>query len=185
MHRTRIFLEHVSPKKSSAVQQLIDGNERYIRDKPKPKMTHNERSKLASGQKPFAVILSCADSRVSPELLFDTDLGEIFVIRVAGNVVNADGLASIEYAVQNLGASLVVCLGHTKCGAVAAAASTEPLGGHLTNLISKILPAVDDSNPVEANVCLQLRILQKAIGHNVPTIGAVYDLESGAVEFLH
>eukprot|EP00397_Hematodinium_sp_SG-2012_P066644 GEMP01100593.1.p1 GENE.GEMP01100593.1~~GEMP01100593.1.p1 ORF type:complete len:149 (+),score=32.27 GEMP01100593.1:292-738(+) len=147
-------------------------------------MLQNQRKNLAQGQTPFAVILACADSRVAPELIFDADLGEIFVIRVAGNVVNSDVFASAEYAVNHLGSPLVVCLGHTKCGAVAASASTGPLGGHLPNLVAKILPAMDESDPIKANVLLQLRVLQKGLGHKASTIGAVYDLESGQVQFI-
>ena len=106
-----------------ALKQLIDGNKRYVESKMNTchESTAQLRTELAKGQKPFAIILSCSDSRVPPEIIFDKTLGELFVIRVAGNVVDPIILGSIEYAVEHLKTSLIVVLGHEKCGAVTAA----------------------------------------------------------------
>src|SRR3954451_10886779 len=114
-----------------ALSRLLAGNERFVAHKERhPDESAGRRRELVSGQHPFAVILGCSDSRVAPELLFDEGLGDLFVIRVAGNIVDDDILASIEYAVEHLGTKLVVVLGHEKCGAVSAAVSGESTVGH-------------------------------------------------------
>jgi len=176
----------VDPTAVGLVKVLKEGNSRFINDKPKEKMSAKQRSEMVKGQSPRVVILSCSDSRVSPEMLFDHDLGELFIIRVAGNVCNSDVLASAEYSIDVLKSKLFVILGHTKCGAVAAATgpATPPLGGHLPTLVSKILPIAEQENPVRANVFLQKRALERALGHKVQVLGAVYDLETGEVDFF-
>ncbi|MEM2963148.1 MAG: carbonic anhydrase [Candidatus Anstonellales archaeon] len=105
------------------VLKLLEGNKRFCADQGNVKVPAEKRESLALGQKPFASILCCSDSRVSPEIIFDCSLGEIFVVRNAGNVVDISTLASLEYAAEHLGVSLILVLGHEKCGAVIAAAS--------------------------------------------------------------
>ena len=116
-------------------QRLIDGNEKFVANKLEGKLQDsNRRESLTKGQEPYAIILSCADSRVVPELAFDAGLGEIFVIRVAGNVANTSSIASIEYAVAHLGSKIIVVLGHQSCGAVTAAVQGGDNGYHLNHL---------------------------------------------------
>ncbi len=157
------------PAQKSATRALADlqaGNERFAKDKfNNPQLdsslrNEKRRQELTKGQKPWAVILSCADSRVPPELIFDCGLGELFVIRVAGNIANSESIASIEYAVHKpygIGANLVVVLGHEGCGAVkaaidsAAAPAPLDLGQHLNGLLSNITPAVSQLSPKRIN----------------------------------
>jgi carbonic anhydrase len=104
-----------------ALQELMIGNERYVRSQPKhPRQSRARQSEVASGQQPFGIILTCADSRVSPEFIFDQGLGDLFVVRVAGNIINDAILGSIEYAAAYLHTPLLVVLGHSNCGAVSA-----------------------------------------------------------------
>ena len=133
------------PQKSAseALDLLKSGNKQYISDE----LTHTlldqtRRIEVKDDQWPWAVILTCADSRVTPELIFDTGIGELFVIRVAGNVANTSSLASIEYAVAKLGVNLVVVLGHEGCGAVKAALDNSDYGHNLNHLLAHIKPAV-------------------------------------------
>ena len=127
----------------AGIQRLIDGNERFVEDKLDGKLQNSQRrGELTTGQSPYAVILSCADSRVVPELAFDTGLGELFVVRVAGNVANSESIASIEYAVAALETPLIVVLGHESCGAVGAAIEGKSLSKDLDQLVAHIQPAV-------------------------------------------
>ena len=135
-----------SQPKPSADQvwaQLMDGNQRFVAGKPQARALIPLRQKLASGQSPNVIVLSCSDSRVSPELLFDQSLGDIFVVRTAGNVADPVALGSIEYAVDHIHSSLLVVLGHQKCGAVSAACSGEKMPSrNLQAIMDKIDPAV-------------------------------------------
>jgi carbonic anhydrase len=160
------------------------------------------RAQLIKSQHPFAVIVSCSDSRVPPEIVFDHGLGDLFVLRVAGNVINDEGLGSIEYAVDHLAVRLIVVLGHQHCGAVKAAKETIAAEGkapaHIQSLVTAIKPAVDATvngdleATVKANVkdvVLALRtskpILKPKIDSGeVRVIGAYYSLDTGAVAFL-
>lgn len=146
-----------------ALEDLKKGNQRFVKERfndPHDDCTLRNlerRKQLVSGQEPWAVVLCCADSRVPPELIFDSGLGELFVIRVAGNIANSESIASVEYAaikaVGNIGANLVVVLGHESCGAVQAAinnaAAPKPanLGPHINGLLSYITPAVSQLPP--------------------------------------
>jgi carbonic anhydrase len=126
-----------------ALQKLMDGNKRYVAgDLLKKDVGDTKRQELTKGQKPFAIVITCSDSRVPPEILFDQGLGDIFVIRVAGNVVDPIALGSIEYGAEHLHAPLVFILGHTKCGAVTATleAKGEP-EGNIGAIVKKIQPA--------------------------------------------
>lgn len=188
---------------AEALTRLKDGNQRFVAGKLQhPRQTAKRRAELATGQHPFAIVLGCADSRTSPEVIFDQGLGDIFVIRVAGNVLNDETVASIEYAVDHLGAQLIVVLGHTRCGAIMAARETiaakAEAPGHIQSLVKAIQPAVEATTggDVEAtakanvlNVVQALRdsapILKKmVVAGTISVVGAHYDLDTGAVEFL-
>jgi len=182
-----------------ALQRLKSGNQRFINESNEHQ---NEgaarRGELAAGQKPYAIILGCADSRVVPELAFDTGLGELFTIRVAGNVANASTLASIEYAVAHLGTNLIIVLGHESCGAVQAALAGGDLGYNLNHLLSHLQPAVESCDDRSMNVVVRAnaRLTAEAIVERSPLIQdeksrrelqiipAFYHLKNGEVEFL-
>ena len=184
------------------VQRLVEGNQRYAAAKAThPDGTAARRTEVAKEQKPFAVVLGCADSRVPPELVFDQGLGDLFVVRVAGNVADDAVLGSIEYAVEHLGASVVVVLGHERCGACKAALDGGEAPGHLHALVDPIAPAVRETaaqpgdrldNVVRANVRLVVGELAESKPllahlveeHKLRVIGARYDLDTGEVEFL-
>lgn len=182
-----------------ALTRLQTGNDHFAMDKLDGKLQNSSRRhELTQGQHPFAIILSCADSRVVPELAFDAGLGELFVIRVAGNVATQSAIASIEYAVAHLHTNLIVVLGHQSCGAVTAAAAGGDNGPNLNHLLGYIAPAVESSagdsidNIVKKNAVLT----GKALGDNSEIIKAAldtgdlkimpayYNLSSGKVDFL-
>lgn len=194
--------EGVAPE--AALKMLKAGNERYATSTVNPRHYRAERPKLTKGQRPYAIVLSCADSRVPPELVFDESLGRLFVIRVAGNVAGPDEIASIEYAAEHVGTRFLLVLGHASCGGVAAAMSPEDPTPNLATLLKEIRPAVNAAKakgadkehlPAEAvkeNVRLQLRnvtarseVLMKMVAEGrFGTAGAVYNLASGKVEWL-
>ena len=185
-----------------ALARLMEGNKRYVRHKEQhPDESMARRKELETGQHPFAVILGCADSRVPPELLFDQGLGDLFVIRVAGNLVDDDVLGSIEYAVEHLDTKLIMVLGHEKCGAVSAAVEGGDVPGHLKALVEAIQPSVDATrndpgdrvhNCVIANarrVAGQIRasepVLKEAVDKGgLKVVAADYALDSGKVNLL-
>lgn len=190
-----------------ALQLLKDGNERFIAGTIRFSSVQKEDlSNLAKGQQPYATILSCSDSRVPPELIFDAGFGSLFIIRVAGNVMSPEIGGSMQYAFQHLHTSLFVVLGHTGCGAVTAALDALLKGkrqlSRIQILVDEILPGLKDVdltlNPgamlaqaVEANVrwtMHQIRDTAEAREHKaegrVKLVGAVYEIETGAVRFL-
>ena len=127
-----------------ALENLLAGNQRFIKGVRAPRAFDLRREKLVAGQKPLAIVLGCSDSRVSPATLFDQNLGEIFVVRTAGQVLDTTTIASIEYAVDHLLSPLLVILGHEQCGAVTAAiAHTGEVHGNIGRLLGKIKPAID------------------------------------------
>jgi carbonic anhydrase len=132
------------PRSASEIwADLMEGNKRFVAGKPKARQLVVLRNSLAKDQHPNVVVLACSDSRVSPEILFDKSLGDLFVIRSAGNIADAIGVGSIEYAVEHLGSSVLVIMGHTKCGAVTAACSREKMPTpNLQAIVDKIDPAV-------------------------------------------
>ncbi len=160
------------------------------------------RAELAKSQHPFATIVSCSDSRVPPEIVFDQGLGDLFIVRVAGNVINDEGLGSIEYSVDHLGTRLILVLGHQSCGAVKAARETiaakGKAPGHIESLVAAIKPAVeatakdDLETTVKANVKNVVQALRastpilkaKVDSGDVQVIGGYYSLDTGAVTFL-
>ena len=188
---------------AEAIAKLKEGNGRYASGKLQhPGQTTERRAELTKDQHPFAVIVSCSDSRVPPEIVFDQGLGDLFVVRVAGNVIDDHGLGSIEYAVDHLGARLIVVLGHQSCGAVKAAKETiaakSKAPGHIQSLVTAIQPAVeataksDLGATVEANVKNVVQALRtstpilkpKVDSGEVQVIGGYYSLDTGAVTFL-
>ncbi len=182
------------------LQRLKDGNERFVADKLEGKKRDQQcRNELTSGQQPYAIVLGCADSRVVPEHAFDTGLGEIFTVRVAGNVANTSSMASIEYAVAHLGSKIIVVLGHQSCGAVTAAVSGGDNGYNLNHLLSHITPAISasaegaDVNDVvkknaeltAAELANRSEIIKNAVEKgDVQIVPAYYNLDSGKVDFL-
>jgi len=202
-HETSAHAAAVAP--ADAMRRLKEGNERFVNEKATTaRHDASRREEIAKGQHPFAVVLGCADSRVPPEVVFDQGLGDLFVIRVAGEVAPPEVIGSIEYAVEHLGCRTVIVLGHERCGAVEAAlgapagSSTE---GNLDKLISEILPAIeqiDRKSPdaLDAAVRANAKAVAKTIvsrskmlgdlSHkgDVEIIPARYDLDTGQVEFL-
>jgi carbonic anhydrase len=196
---------HATPSASEIWGSLMAGNQRFVAGKPEARDVVSLRHQLASGQSPKAIILACSDSRVGPELIFDQSLGDIFVVRTAGNVADAVGLGSIEYAVEHLHSSLLVVLGHQKCGAVSAACSGEKMpSANLDAIVEKIAPAVtraktsaksDDlvESAIKENVHQSAHDLlanSEIIRHGVESgkltmIEAEYELDSGKVVRLN
>ena len=190
------------PTAEMSLQELKDGNKHHANHRyTHPHETQKRQHELAAGQNPHAVILGCADSRVPPEIIFDQGLGDLFTVRVAGNVAGVNELASIEYAVEHLHTPLLVVMGHQKCGAVSAAVEGGEAGGHLPDLLKAIQPAVDKAkgmpgdaieNAVRNNVEMvgeQLRASQPVLATFVKQgklriIGAVYSLDTGKVTWL-
>ena len=190
---------------NEALVRLKRGNERYVEGLMKQQDFGAERTLLKGGQNPFAGILSCADSRIAPEYAFDSGRGDLFVVRVAGNFAEEDGIASFEYAVKFLGTPLLVVLGHDKCGAVDAAIKTvkdgAELPGHLPHLVDHIAPAVKTAmsepgdllaNAIRENVLLNVESLKTAtpilsdyVAQNkIRVVGGIYKLADGRVEWL-
>lgn len=191
---------------SLALSRLMEGNIRYAENRPNERDFSAGRAARAKSQFPIAAILSCADSRVAPELLFDQNPGDLFVMRVAGNVMSTNLLASLEYGVKFLGTPLVMVLGHSNCGAVSAAINVlqdnAELPGHLPELISSIKPAVveaktkkpDDllKSAIAENVRMQVAQLKKSTpivdryyaDRKIDIVGAVYDLKTGQIGLI-
>jgi carbonic anhydrase len=195
----------ISP--SMALDLLKEGNRRFVNNLKINRNLLQQANETSDGQHPFAVILSCIDSRTSAELIFDQGLGDVFSIRIAGNIVNEDILGSMEFGCKVAGAKIIVVLGHTKCGAVKGACDNVELG-NLTSLISKIKPAVDQEtatsnnrtssnasfveNVAELNVSLSVKniLLQSPIiaemvkNEEIGIVGAVHDIKTGEVKFF-
>jgi carbonic anhydrase len=194
----------ISP--DEALKRLIAGNQRYVSNQPLPADFAATRAALAGGQNPYASLLSCADSRISPELCFDAERGDLFVTRVAGNFVTPEILASLEYGAAVLKSPLIMVLGHTSCGAINAAIKAvkndEDFPGHIQQLTSNLAPAVDaamkkDPNNLEnaavrENVRLNVTKLQNSTpilrrlvqNHSLRVVGGVYDLKTGQVALV-
>lgn len=192
---------------TDALDLLMAGNVRYASGMPEHRNTGTARiAETASGQSPFAIVLACADSRVPAELVFDRGVGDIFVVRVAGNTSGPFQAGSIEYAVEHLGSPLIVVMGHTSCGAVGAAASGAEVHGNIGAMLAPIAPAIQeaqasvpDAGPSEvAGLAVRFNVMRSmndlilespAIASGVQSggvrlVGAVYDLTTGRVEWL-
>ncbi len=192
-----------------ALAELMAGNGRFVKGKPvNPRRTPADFRGVAAAQHPIAVIVSCADSRVPPELIFDVGVGDVFIVRVAGNVIQGAGAAvkgSIEYAIAELSVPLVMVLGHTSCGAVKAALqhidAKDSLPGAINDLVELVKPAVTKSrgepgdpleNAIRENVILGVQRLQalepilapRVADGRVKLVGGVYDLKTGRVTLV-
>ena len=192
---------------AKAIEILKKGNERFINNLKANRNLLQQVNETSDGQHPFAVILSCIDSRTSAELIFDQGLGDIFSIRIAGNVLNDDILGSMEFACKLAGAKIIVVLGHSKCGAIKGACDHKEMG-HLTTLLSKIEPAITHEHSVKENrnssngefvekvASLNVILTAKAITERsvilrdliksgeVGLIGGMHDISSGVVTFF-
>ncbi len=183
----------------AALAKLKEGNSRFIASTvSSAKPTAAKRAETAQGQHPFAIVVGCADSRTSPEIIFDQNLGDVFVIRTAGNLIDDHSLGSIEYAIEHLGVRLVVVLGHSHCGAVAAAVAGESAPGHIQSLVRDIQPAVKEARGrpgavTELAVAANAELMAKKVrtqmdvgelAREVRILPAVYDLSSGKIEWL-
>lgn len=162
---THHAVKTLPPPSADAIwADLMEGNKRFMAGKPKARQLVSLRASLASSQHPNVIVLSCSDSRVAPELVFDKSLGELFVVRSAGNIADAIGVGSIEYAVEHLGSSVLVVMGHTKCGAVTAACSGEKMpSASLQTIVDKIDPAV----AIAAKSAKGNQLIEDAIVQNV------------------
>ncbi|WP_028944764.1 carbonic anhydrase [Pseudomonas vranovensis] len=188
-----------------ALERLMAGNTRYIQGVTKRHDFLPEREALAGGQNPYAAVLGCADSRIAPEYAFDTGRGDLFAVRIAGNFVTTNGLASLEYAVAVLGTPLVMVLGHESCGAVAAGVKAVKDGarfpGQIQSLADAIRPAVEKvikapgdllSNAIEQNVretmynlTARSSVLNEAVAQGkLKIVGGIYTLQNGQVQLL-
>jgi len=193
----------------AALQKLLNGNRSYVSSRMTMQSASGPetRQALAAGQRPYAIILSCSDSRVPPEIIFDKGLGEIFVVRVAGNIPDPIIIGSIEYAVEHLGSPLIMVLGHSRCGAVMAAVEvTGHEHGNIGAIVNIISPAVqmakeetkgaDKSQLIEAAVEMNVKLTAKSLVEHSQTIRsrvdsgklkivtAKYELDSGTVKLL-
>jgi carbonic anhydrase len=183
--------DRVTPE--AAWQRLLEGNRRYLDGKPQaPRRDAARRAEVAETQKPFAAFLGCADSRVPLEIIFDEGIGDLFVVRDAGNITTPEVIASLEFGTLVLGAAVLVVVGHTGCGAVKAAMTGDAVPGQISTLYQHIMPAVDrggkDLDAVtRANVEVQARTLRQASPviaglvreGQLAVRGVVYDIKSG------
>lgn len=177
---------------SLALRYIKEGNERFYKNQCIPRDTNErDRNALKDGQKPFAAVITCADSRVAPEIYLDLKLGDIFAIRNAGNVVDSTVLGCVEYAVEHLKTPLVLVIGHSKCGAVTGAFNKGEFTGDLSGVIGMIRGAIggcdDLCDAVKANVERSVGVIEAnpvVKKFSAEVIGAYYDIESGVVEFM-
>lgn len=190
-----------------ALNLLEEGNKRFVNNLKINRNLLQQANETSDGQHPFAVILSCIDSRTSAELIFDQGLGDIFSIRIAGNIINEDVLGSMEFGCKVAGAKIIVVLGHTKCGAVKGACDHVEMG-NLTALLTKIRPAVDDEQTIKENrnshnsefvekvatinversvksIIERSPILKEMIeGSQIGIVGGIHDITTGIVTFI-
>lgn len=189
-----------------ALKRLMEGNKRYVSGHAKgPNRSPARRAELAKSQHPVAIVVSCSDSRVPPELLFDQGFGDVFVVRTAGNIVDPIALGSIEYAVDHLGTKLVLVLGHERCGAVTAAMQGGDAPGNIKSIVDAIKPAIEKGKArytghgelldscIKSNVKLvaeKIRTTAPILSEKVEdgmlkVVGAYYDLDTGMVDMTY
>jgi carbonic anhydrase len=193
-----------SPKSLSpdaALQKLIEGNQRFVNRQPQyPDQSPLRLQEVARAQNPFATILGCADSRVSAEIIFDQGIGDIFDVRIAGNIATREVIGSIEYAVVLLGSPLLMVMGHERCGAVTAAVKNQSLPGDISTFVQAIKPALKKvkgqpgdavENAVVANVKYQIKRLkhsklltEQMESGKLKIVGGRYDLDTGIVSII-
>lgn len=205
--RTQTKETQLSLTPEKALQILKDGNERFINNLKANRNLLQQVNDTSGGQFPFATILSCIDSRTSAELIFDQGLGDIFSIRIAGNILNEDILGSMEFATKVVGTKVIVVLGHTKCGAIVGACNHVEMG-NLTTLLNKIQPAIFNEKETQENrtgsnqdfvnnvTTLNVKLTIERIRRESPIIaemeqqkqiaivGGIYDVENGIVTFF-
>jgi carbonic anhydrase len=185
-----------------ALCELWEGNRRFQRDESiGPRRDGARRASVADAQTPFAAVVACSDSRVPPELLFDQGLGDLFVVRVAGNVIGSDALGSLEYAAEHLEVPAIVVLGHSRCGAVSAAIRGESGSPHIEGVLAALRPAVEATAALRGDraanaarehvrrLVTELPTRSSVLRRRVDTgrldiVGAYYDVSTGAVEQL-
>ncbi|PCI09416.1 MAG: carbonic anhydrase [Flavobacteriaceae bacterium] len=199
---TKVTQDNLTPQLAHEI--LVEGNERFVQNVKAQRNLKDQVLETSTGQYPFAVILSCIDSRVPAELVFDQGIGDVFSVRVAGNIVNEDVLGSMEYACKVAGSKIVVVMGHTKCGAVTAACNHVELG-NITPLLEKIQPAVKvieatvsemDDVSIEKVAALNVELSIERIRDESPIlsdlekegaieiVGAIYNVATGKVDFF-
>jgi carbonic anhydrase len=186
---------------ADAFTKLLDGNQRFSQGHPEhPNQSTERRTDLANGQHPFATVLGCSDSRVPPELVFDQGLGDLFVVRLAGNVADTVAIESIDYSVKHLGVRLIMVLGHDKCGAVTAAVIGHEEPGDVGPMLRELRPAVAATrnmagnkidNAIRENVILTVQKLSTSKelramvnSGDLKIVGGIYHLSTGTVEIL-
>ncbi len=191
------------PQADASLQKLSEGNKRFVEGKSiHPQQDAARRTEVAKGQKPFASILACADSRVGPEVLFDQGLGDLFVVRLAGNTIDDLALGSLEYGAAVLGSPLILVLGHESCGAVEATMQGKPVPGHIQKLVDHLKPDIQSKTPCALktpldcathanvqNVAAKLRSSEPVLAPmvkegKVKVVGGYYNLGTGKVEIL-
>ncbi len=193
-----------SGEKGHSLQLLIEGNKRFVSGSFGKKDFAKERAELVNGQQPYAIILSCSDSRVPPELIFDESLGRLFIIRVAGNVIDPVTLGSIEYAAEHLHTKLLVVLGHESCGAVKASIAGGEFTPNIAQIVKQIEPSVKRAiakkvekqanldfviadnvkSQISASITNSKVIKEMVEGNELQIVGAVYSLKTGSVTWL-
>ena len=187
---------------ATAAEELNEGNAQYLKGSANMDVTSDLREELVDGQKPHTIVITCSDSRVPPELIFNADLGELFTIRTAGNVVGEYEVGSVEYAADHLGSQLVVVMGHSSCGAVGAAVEGHA-HGNIESIVHEIVPSVEEAKKTEsneeaiadlaedlnvANTIKRLRessiIKELEESGKLKIVGAKYDIETGEVTYF-
>ncbi len=187
---------------AKALQELLDGNKRFAGSKQvHPNQDKERRDEVSKGQKPFAVVIGCSDSRIPPEILFDQGIGDLFIIRLAGNIVDDMALGSIEYAADHLGTRLIAVLGHSKCGAVTATAQGGEAHGHIGSIAKAILPSIEkvkgkpgdlvdnatreNAKSVASVIASSKPMLEKMVQEGkIAVVALYYDIDTGLVEVL-
>ena len=200
--RGAVSAEHAPAMSAEqALKLLLEGNQRFIAGKMEhPYQTPARRVEVAKGQHPFAAVLACSDSRTGPEVVFDRGLGDIFVVRVAGNVADQVVIESLDYSVKHLGVRVVMILGHRRCGAVIAAVEGHEEPGDVGPMLTELRPAVEASkgepgDPVENAVRENVKLVMKKLATSgelaamvksgeLKIVGGVYDLDTGKIEML-
>ncbi|MBG1240812.1 carbonic anhydrase [Nostoc sp. NZL] len=191
--------DDITPDK--ALQELLDGNDRFVKAKRRnPNQTRSRLVEVAKGQKPFASVLGCADSRVPSEIVFDQGLGDLFVCRVAGNIATPEEIGSLEFGSLVLGAKVIMVVGHEKCGAVDAAIKGAQVPGQIGTLLQAIKPSVESSkgepgdkleNACKANILAQVEKLKSSSvlselikAEKLKIVGGYYDLDTGRISLV-
>ncbi|MCC5626775.1 carbonic anhydrase [Nostoc sphaeroides] len=191
--------DEITPDK--ALQELLEGNERFVKAKRRnPNQTRSRLVEVAKGQKPFASILGCADSRVPSEIVFDQGLGDLFVCRVAGNIATREEIGSLEFGSLVLGSKVIIVVGHERCGAVDAAIKGAQVPGQIGSLLEAIKPSVESSkeqsgdkleNACKANILAQVEKLKSSSvlselikAEKLKIVGGYYDLDTGKISVV-